>query len=204
MDDLLQWLSDSSFINLGSRLDTSQTACYMREIRIWAASCEIGGLGKGGLISQFPPLQNADHNVYIMLFRRCRRKKTAGKSYTPGAREHVAKSIFASQGSLLFGHVLAHKTHWCPWWRSRCCSSHIYTCAGPPSPAQWARSPRQLGKWCPPGMPPSTSYSPFGPLWPSLQTEMLLHMSLLGTQRNWWPRQKLFCVINQRASDWWL
>lgn len=122
----------------------------------------------------------------------------------PQDHDHVAHGIFASQASLLPRYMLPCKTHWCPWWRSRCCSFHIYPCVAPPSPAQWARSPRQSGRWQPPGMPPSTSYSPLGSLWLSLQTEMPLHRSLLGNQRSWGPRQKSFCVIDQRASAWWL
>lgn len=121
----------------------------------------------------------------------------------PGDHDHVAHGTFASQASLLPRYMLPCKTHWCPWWRSRCCSFHIYPCAAPPTPAQWARSPRQSGRWHPPGMPPSTSYIPFGSLCPSLQTEMPLHRSLLGNQRSWGPRQKSFCVIDQRASAWW-
>lgn len=105
---------------------------------------------------------------------------------------------------LLPKRMLPCETHWCPWWRSWCCSSHIYSAAGPPPPVQWAGSPRQLGRWRPPGTPLSTSRSPFGSVWPSLRTETLLHMSPPETQGNWWQRQKEFCVIDRRSIAWWL
>lgn len=60
-------------------------------------SYETRDLGKGSLIFQFPPLQNADKSFYVMLFRRRRIKKSEGKSYAPGDHDHVAQGVFASQ-----------------------------------------------------------------------------------------------------------